>query len=108
MSNESQAVVLKINVSFKWTALGPSGAPGVDVAQAVAVLGSDKEFVSVTLLGMEELRVLASTMRWSTASLPTVMVMPHDNIKMSLREGLKKKLGKSMVFCQTRGGGLRG
>ena len=56
--------------------LGPIGAPGVNVAQPVAELGSGKELETVTLLGMAELAVLlAVTMRSSTASLPTVMVM---------------------------------
>ena len=48
--------------------LGPSGAPGVNVAQPVAELDSGKELGNVTLLDMVELTVLlAVTMRLSTA-----------------------------------------
>ena len=48
--------------------LGPSGAPGVNVAQPVVVLGSGKELETVSLLDMAELTVLlAVAMRWSTA-----------------------------------------
>ena len=55
--------------------LGPIGAPGVNVAQPVAELGSGKELETVTLLDMAELIVLmVVTMRLSTALLPTVMV----------------------------------
>ena len=55
--------------------LGPSGAPGVNVAQPVVALGSGKELETVTLLDMVELTVLLDViMRSSTALHPTVMV----------------------------------